>query len=152
MTRKERQRKYLRAWKRANPEKVREYARKRAKTAAFKKYQSAWRKARLRGPHGDAVRAAKRARYHRNREEIIARRRGGRAGLSSAEFKAMVRKHRGKCAVCRVLMGKICVDHDHATGRVRGLLCTGCNTFAGYLEKRGKMLKTMLQYLKAVRP
>jgi hypothetical protein len=146
MTREQR-RKYMREWKRRNPEKVRDSARKRSKTAAFRAYQSAWKKARRNGPHRQSVLDAQRKRWLRTRDVINARRRGGGAKLTLEDFRKMVRKSHGKCAVCRARMVKVCVDHDHKTGRVRGLLCSGCNTFAGYLDKRGHLLKTMLRYI-----
>ena len=51
-------------------------------------------------------------------------------GIDSRQYGAMIRRQRGKCALClrapkpgRVLN----VDHDHKTGRVRGGLCYYCN-------------------------
>jgi hypothetical protein len=54
--------------------------------------------------------------------------------LTQAEYAAMLARQRGRCAVCgdeprRQRNGKdgLLIDHDHATGRVRGLLCARCN-------------------------
>jgi len=52
------------------------------------------------------------------------------------------------CAIC----GKTdfgskepCVDHDHKTGEVRGILCAKCNLGLGFLEEH---LESALEYLK----
>lgn len=37
------------------------------------------------------------------------------------------------CASCRIF-AKLVVDHDHATGRARGMVCQRCNTIAGSLD------------------
>lgn len=37
----------------------------------------------------------------------------------------------GSCAVCSASRGRLLVDHCHATGLVRGLLCSSCNTAEG---------------------
>lgn len=60
-------------------------------------------------------------------------------GITLEDFSAMVRKQKGRCAICRrhhtkCPRGKgakprvrLYVDHDHRTGKVRGLLCHNCN-------------------------
>ncbi|MCC9307713.1 endonuclease VII domain-containing protein [Kitasatospora sp. RB6PN24] len=40
----------------------------------------------------------------------------------------------GQCAVASCVREAKCVDHDHVTGKVRGLLCQGCNVAIGFLE------------------
>lgn len=52
-------------------------------------------------------------------------------GLTLDEFDEMVKKQRGKCAICKKKPKPwFCVDHNHKTGKVRGLLCPRCNAYA----------------------
>lgn len=49
-------------------------------------------------------------------------------GLTANEYRALFYAQGGKCYVCRKAAGKarrLGVDHDHLTGEVRGLVCTG---------------------------
>jgi hypothetical protein len=63
-----------------------------------------------------------------------------RFGLDEQAYDRMLREQGGVCAICAEPPGgrwnRLAVDHDHATGRVRGLLCTTCNTMLGRLERR----------------
>jgi hypothetical protein len=49
-----------------------------------------------------------------------------RYGITTADFDAMLARQCGKCAICESNK-RLCVDHDHVTGRVRGILCHSCN-------------------------
>jgi len=40
----------------------------------------------------------------------------------------------GKCAICQLGCKAPCLDHDHDTGAVRGVACSGCNALLGKLE------------------
>lgn len=57
-----------------------------------------------------------------------------RYGLSQEEWTTLLAKQNGVCLLCdkkpRV------VDHDHLTGRVRGLLCDGCNSGMGFVDNK----------------
>lgn len=139
---------YLRQWKRANPDKVREYRRRYAKTESFRTYQAAWKKAERQWPKREAVLAKGRARYARDRDKIIAAKRGGGAGLTPKELATLLKRAKGKCAICAKPHKRLVIDHDHTTRRVRGVLCIGCNTFVGYLEKRGALLERARKYMK----
>jgi 5-methylcytosine-specific restriction endonuclease McrA len=59
-------------------------------------------------------------------------------GITESDYEAMLQRQRGLCAVCGEPPGqkRLHVDHDHATGRVRELLCTPCNTLAGHLGSK----------------
>lgn len=62
---------------------------------------------------------------------------------------ALRERQAGRCAICR-REKKLVVDHDHATGRVRGLLCNGCNRALGYVEDNVETLKSAIEYLREV--
>lgn len=50
--------------------------------------------------------------------------------LTPESYAEMLLKQEGVCAICKKLpKGKrpLCVDHEHSTGKVRGILCYGCN-------------------------
>jgi hypothetical protein len=88
-------------------------------------------------------------------------------GISYADYERMLVAQSGVCAVCskpetKLQNGAIrmlSVDHDHATGAIRGLLCGNCNMAIGYacddpnilrdaadyLESRGKVSKDILK-------
>ena len=57
-----------------------------------------------------------------------------RYGLSEADFDAMLVGQGGLCAICALPMKRVCIDHDHATGEVRKLLCNKCNVLLGLIE------------------
>lgn len=62
---------------------------------------------------------------------LAGRRRGGCEDISEADCALLLKKQDGKCGICRVELTwpdrHTCVDHDHETGRVRGILCSRCN-------------------------
>lgn len=70
-------------------------------------------------------------------------------GLTVEEYSLMEEAQCGKCAICGVPSeGKaLAVDHNHETGKVRGLLCGPCNMALGQLEPSNR-LSVAVQYLK----
>lgn len=70
----------------------------------------------------------------------------GRYGMSETELAVILERQGGKCAICREAPGKPCVDHDHATGDVRGILCHRCNIFLSAVEDRA-FRESALAYL-----
>jgi hypothetical protein len=62
----------------------------------------------------------------------------------------MKEQQRGCCAICEKRLGRrgtYHIDHCHATGRVRGILCSGCNRAIGMLGDTSASVMRAVQYL-----
>lgn len=71
-------------------------------------------------------------------------------GITVAVWEAMYDTQLGRCALCLTPLAevtKICVDHDHATGRVRGLLCNNCNHGLGKFQDNAEILRRAAAYV-----
>jgi len=109
----------------------------------------------------DAYLKGKRSWYERNREREIHRRWTATLrreyGLTEADYEAMLEAQPGLCAICREperaasneRIKRLCVDHDHDTGRVRGLLCHACNAAIGLIRGDAGTLRRAAEYLEA---
>lgn len=78
--------------------------------------------------------------------------RKSRLGIQPHEFDALWSNQDGCCAICSIELTRIGmhgahVDHDHATGRIRGLLCKRCNTALGMMRDSPDLLRRSIQYL-----
>jgi hypothetical protein len=69
-------------------------------------------------------------------------------GMTENDYNRMFQIQGGKCAICEAhqtdLKSKLCVDHNHTTGKVRGLLCAGCNTSLGHYETKKNLCEKYL--------
>mgnify|MGYP000296437779 FL=1 len=74
-----------------------------------------------------------------------------RYGLSVAAFLEMVASQQSRCAICLTTHSQadLHVDHCHATGTVRGLLCSFCNTGLGLFRDNPEALRMAVRYLTA---
>lgn len=72
-------------------------------------------------------------------------------GLSAEEHGALLSSQNGCCAICRSAPRNkpLYVDHDHRTGKARGLLCNRCNTGLGAFSDTADGLKKALSYLES---
>lgn len=70
-------------------------------------------------------------------------------GLSVEEYEEMFRLQNGACAVCSSAPRQgqdLPVDHNHLTGKVRGLLCHSCNRAYGFLKENEDIIEALLAY------
>lgn len=71
-------------------------------------------------------------------------------GLTPEAYVALVEAQGGGCAVCGVERcgdgRRLHVDHDHTTGRVRGVLCAECNTSLGKMRDDPSLLRRLADY------
>lgn len=117
----------------ADPERFKANSRvqhqKRRESGKLAARAKAWREA-----HPDKTRAA----------DI--KRRLAQYGLTLEQFEEMFARQEGRCATCPAteVLG---VDHDHATGRVRALLCKGCNLALGNARENPDTLRQLAQYI-----
>lgn len=72
-----------------------------------------------------------------------------RYGITIEDRERIRRKQGGKCAICRRVSGNggLVVDHDHKTGKVRGLLCNHCNLTLGKFEDNPAWFRKLAEYL-----
>ena len=79
-------------------------------------------------------------------------------GITEEQYEAMLTVQGGRCAICRSLptwnwprdgrsQPRLCIDHDHQTGKVRGLLCHACNVGIGNLGDDASRVRAALTYL-----
>jgi Recombination endonuclease VII len=69
-------------------------------------------------------------------------------GLSLEAYNALLIRQNGGCAICyrRPGVKPLHVDHDHATGVVRGLLCHQCNWYLGTIDSDPAILTRIAMY------
>jgi hypothetical protein len=69
-------------------------------------------------------------------------------GLTKDEYDALVTKQENACAICRnPFFVTPRIDHDHATDRVRGLLCHNCNVALGHFRDDPSLMQQAIRYL-----
>ena len=161
------QRATSRKWKERNPEKVKKTSREWTKRnpESNRKAAKAWAK---RNP--EKVRAYQRAHYARNKKKVATERKK-RLQKDPEFYKKIKRKvHAKKCGIPEVLLDAvesavmglcwICgdyqgsrkyihsIDHDHESGKFRGILCSQCNTALGLLRDNPKLCEVAAKYLR----
>lgn len=116
--------------------------------------------------HREKVNATLAAWRDKNREKIRARGREhdrkrnfrrklmSRHNITVQDYLTLLESQGGCCAICRIEgprhgdgIIRLDVDHDHATGVVRGLLCNPCNTGMGHMRDSVENLRRAVRYL-----
>ena len=102
--------------------------------------------------HKQEINERSRAYYHAHKQDIQPILRRGQLkrlyGISPADYDALLAKQDGACATCgKPSKETLCVDHCHATGTIRGLLCRKCNIALGCNEDDPATMITSLAYL-----
>lgn len=154
----------VKAYRKANKEHLREYA------AAYRernreKQRLAAKRWRKNNPGKNAeyqrmfaeenpeiIRERNRQHYlRREREKFLTK----KYGISIEVYNEMLEEQGGVCAICqspesattRGTVRALCVDHDHATGAVRALLCNSCNSALGQAGDDPERLRAMAEYI-----
>ena len=132
------------AYRAAHPRVLTEEQRARAKVRSSERYLAT----------RDHRRAVSKKWYGANAERIRLRSpsriRMRKYGLTPEAFAVLLEVQSGSCAICRaeLLKGRgTHVDHDHVTGRVRGLLCNPCNLGLGVFRDSREYLAAAIDYL-----
>lgn len=69
-------------------------------------------------------------------------------GLSKEQYSAMLAAQGGVCAICKRRPAyRLHVDHSHATGKIRGLLCFPCNNGLGTFKDNITLMRLATEYL-----
>lgn len=68
--------------------------------------------------------------------------------ITYEEYKDKYQQLDGKCEICLDQLPSLCVDHNHDTGEIRGLLCTPCNLAIEHLKESPEIMNNAISYIK----
>jgi len=121
--------------------------RNRCKTCRTAQSRDRWaRDAALREATAERKRNWRRA----NPDKARAEDRRNNYGVLEPEFRAMLAAQENRCAICRSADPN-CVDHCHATGRFRGVLCRRCNAGLGQFRDEPALMRAAARYVETRR-
>lgn len=106
--------------------------------------------------HKSEIKARKKLYYLDNKEHIIKRGYVNTLkriyGMTIKDYNKLFTLQKGCCAICGKHQTEcnktLCVDHNHETGEVRGLLCHSCNVALGLLKEDINSINNIINYLK----
>ena len=136
-----------------DPKKAKEYARKYAQShrKEMKECLYLWRK------NNPEKSKAIYKKYSQSEKGKIKNRRFARKkrllsyGITETELKKIKKKQNNRCAICEKKINEFtkdfAIDHDHKTGKVRGLLCLNCNIGLGAFRDNKAIMRKAIKYL-----
>lgn len=90
-------------------------------------------------------------RYKEQKPDYHRRRLKNKYGMTVEEYYSLLKEQGGGCAICgrtpEVNKKMLAVDHNHTTGKNRGILCSSCNLCIGFVEKNNMDLGKISDYL-----
>lgn len=96
----------------------------------------------------DKSRVQSRRYYHSDKERQRRYRLKSKYDLTADQFQNRLTSQNGVCAICKAApKRRWVVDHDHATGEIRGLLCDDCNVGLGRFKDSCASLASAILYL-----
>lgn len=135
-------------WYQKNKEKARTTA-----TSSYQKRKSqiSQRRKELRQLDPEKYRAQARRRYCPKKSKEQGWKQAGIVDMTYDRYNELLERQNHCCAVCSTHKSKfkkaLCVDHNHATGKARGLLCDNCNRALGYLKESEEIVHNLLNYI-----
>lgn len=123
-----------------------EYRSRPENVIAAKERARRWREA-----NPERARATHDAWVERNRERYNAanahRRRKYRYGITREQYLKLIGDCGGRCEICKEESDDLVVDHCHASGKVRGMLCRQCNAGLGHFDESPEHIRKAITYL-----
>lgn len=139
-------------WKRENKERVRELNRidREKNPEKYKKWREDYEKR-----NRDHLRSQGKEFRERHKDRLQKKAVCKLHNIEISDYEEMVKDQENKCKICgmeetRIWKGKpmrLCIDHDHKTGKIRGLLCHSCNTGLGKFCDNTDLLERAIMYL-----
>lgn len=114
----------------------------------YKENNRAWRLA-----HPDRMKEIHKEWRAKNPDRVRSAGFKNRYGITADDYDQMLQSQRGKCSICsrnqKDVRLPFVIDHNHETGKIRGLLCFRCNTGIGQLCDDIGLLKKAIAYLES---
>lgn len=121
-------------WRQDNPEKAKEHRKKYATESS------------------DKIKETNKKWMSRNMDKIKSTKLKKAYGITIEQYKEMLHNQNNSCHICSRsqldLTKSLAVDHNHKTGKVRGLLCSDCNIGLGCFKDNLKFLEIAISYIK----
>ena len=139
------------AWNKAHPEKVEEYAIQCARFYKNNPEKKSAKDKKYRDKNKSRLNAMAR-KWRKSNPEVVRKHNLKKYfGLTVQDYDDMYIEQGGRCGICGThqseLSQKLSVDHNHDTNCIRGLLCSSCNLALGTFQDNPNILRNAVKYL-----